>query len=142
MRIKTKYHNEIEVNEEDIIHFEKGIPGFSEEKEFIILPLSQDQTFSVMQSILTEYLAFLVVSPFHFFPEYDFQLEDLVVEELGLQSEKEVQLYTILTANDPFENTTANLQAPVIINTTNQKAKQVILNDRQYKTKHPIFQKG
>ena len=142
MRMKTKYHNEIEVNKEDILHFEKGIPGFLEEKEFIILPITEDQTFSVMQSISSEYLAFLVVSPFHFFPEYDFQLEDLVIEELGLQTEKEVQVYSILTTEDPFENTTVNLQAPVIINTTNQKAKQVILNDGQYKTKHPIFQKG
>jgi flagellar assembly factor FliW len=142
MLIKTKYHNEIEINNDDIIHFEKGIPGFSEEKEFIILPLSEDQTFSVMQSILSEYLAFLVVSPFHFFPEYDFQLEDLVVEELGLRSEKEITIFSILTTEEPFENTTANLQAPVIINTTNQKAKQVILNEGQYKTKHPIFQRG
>jgi flagellar assembly factor FliW len=142
MLIKTKYHNEIEVNKEDIIHFEKGIPGFIDEKEFIILPISEDQAFSVMQSISTEYLAFLVVNPFHFFPEYDFQIEDLVVEELGFQSKKEVQVFSILTAVEPFENTTANLQAPVVINTTNQKAKQVILNDGQYKTKHPIFQKG
>jgi flagellar assembly factor FliW len=142
MQIKTKYHNEIKVNKDDIIHFEKGIPGFLEEKEFIILPLSEDQTFSVMQSISTEYLAFLVASPFHFFPEYDFQLEDLVVEELGLRSEEEITIFSILTTEELFENTTANLQAPVIINTTNQKAKQVILNDGQYKTKHPIFQKG
>jgi flagellar assembly factor FliW len=142
MRIKTKYHNEMEINKDEILHFEKGIPGFLEEKEFIILPLSEDQTFSVMQSISTEYLAFLIASPFHFFPDYDFQLEDLAVEELSLKSEKEVQVFSILTAEDPFENTTANLQAPVIINTTNQKAKQVILNDGQYKIKHPIFQKG
>lgn len=142
MLIKTKYHNEIEINKADIIHFEKGIPGFSEKKEYINIPLSEDQAFLVMQSISTEYLAFLIVNPFQFFPEYDFQLEDLVVEELGLQSEKEIQVFSILTAEDPFENTTANLQAPIIINTTNQKAKQVILNDGQYKTKHPIFQKG
>lgn len=142
MPIKTKYHGEIELNKEDIIYFEKGIPGFFEEKEFIILPLSEDKIFSVMQSVTTDYLAFLVVSPFHFFSDYDFQLEDTVVEELGLQSEKDVQVFSILTAEEPFDKTTANLQAPVIINTINQKAKQVILNYGQYKTKHPIFQKG
>lgn len=142
MPIKTKYHSEIEIIKEDILHFEKGIPGFSEEKEFIILPLSEEQAFSVLQSVSTEYLAFLIVSPFHFFPEYDFQLEDSVVEELGLKSEKEVQVYSILTVEDPFDKTTANLQAPVIINENNHKAKQVILNDGDYKTKHLIFQKG
>ena len=28
MNIKTKYHGEISINDEEILHFEKGIPGF------------------------------------------------------------------------------------------------------------------
>jgi flagellar assembly factor FliW len=140
--IQTKYHGEIEMNKEDVFHFEKGIPGFLDEKEFIILPLSDDGSFSVMQSVATPYVAFVVASPFQFFQEYDFQLEDSIVEELDLKSEKEVMVYSILTVADPFEKTTANLQAPVIINTMNRKAKQVILNNGNYKTKHSIFQKG
>ena len=142
MPINTKYHGEVEFNNEDIIRFDKGIPGFNDESEFIILPISEDEIFSVMQSVSTDYLAFLIASPFHFFPDYDFQLEDTIVEELELESEKDVLVFSILTAGDPFEKTTANLLAPVIINTKNQKAKQVILNYGQYKTKHPIFQRG
>jgi flagellar assembly factor FliW len=142
MLIKTKYHGKIEIEKEDILTFEKGLPGFFEEKEFIVLPLSEDQSFSIMQSVSTEYLAFVIANPFHYFQEYDFQLEDPVVEELELNSEKEVQVYSFLTVEDPFDKTTANLQAPVIINTTNHKAKQVILNNGHYKTKHLIVQKG
>jgi flagellar assembly factor FliW len=142
MLIKTKYHGEIEIKKEDILTFEKGIPGFLEEKEFIVLPLSEDQSISIMQSVSTEYLTFVIVNPFNYFQDYDFKLEDPVVEEIELKSEKEVQVYSILTVEDPFEKTTANLQAPIIINTTNQKAKQVILNNGNYKTKHSIFRKG
>jgi flagellar assembly factor FliW len=140
--IQTKYHGEIEINKEEILLFEKGIPGFLEDKEFIILPLSDDGVFSVMQSVVTPYVAFVVANPFQFFQGYDFQVEDSVVEELGLESEKEVVVFSILTVTDPFEKTTANLQAPIVINSSNQKAKQVILNNENYKTKHPIFQKG
>jgi flagellar assembly factor FliW len=139
MLIKTKYHGKIEIKKEDILTFEKGLPGFLEEKEYIVLPLSEDQSFSIMQSVSTEYLAFVIVNPFLYFQKYDFQLEDLVVEELGLKYEKEVQVYSILTIEDPFHKTTANLQAPIIINTTNHKAKQVIFNNGNYKTKHSIF---
>ncbi|MDP4085197.1 MAG: flagellar assembly protein FliW [Bacillota bacterium] len=142
MPIKTKYHDEIEVNKDEILHFEKGVPGFLDEKEFVILPLSEDQTFSVMQSVTTPYVAFVVVSPFSYYPNYEFQLEDTVIEELSLKSEKDVLVYTILSVQDPFENTTVNLQAPIIINNSNHKAKQVILNDGNYKIKHPLFQKG
>jgi flagellar assembly factor FliW len=140
--IQTKYHGEIEINKDEILHFEKGIPGFLDEKEFVILPLSDDKSFSVMQSVKTQNLGFVIIRPFLYFQEYDFELDDSVVEELGIHSVEDVLVYSLLTVEDPFEKTTANLQGPVIINATNHKAKQVILNDGKYRTKHPIFQKG
>jgi flagellar assembly factor FliW len=139
--IQTKYHGEIEINNEEILHFEKGIPGFLDEKEFVILPLSDDQTFSIMQSVNTPYVAFVISSPFNFFKDYEFKLEDGVQEELGIKAEKDVLVFSILSVGDPFEKTTANLQAPVIINSLNHQAKQVILNDQRYNTKHFIIQK-
>jgi flagellar assembly factor FliW len=141
MKIATKYHREVEINANEILTFEKGIPGFPEEKKFILLPLSDDNTFNVLQSVSTSELAFVLSNPFNFFREYDFKLEDSVVEDLELESAKDVMVYSILTVQDPFEKTTANLQAPVIINSKNRKAKQVILHNEQFSTKHPIFEK-
>lgn len=141
MRLNTKYHNEVEIKEEEILHFEKGIPGFPEETEFVILQLDDDGLFSVLQSIGTSALAFVIASPFAFFSGYDFKLEETVVEELKLKSESDVAVYSILTVQDPFEKTTANLQAPVIINKATNKAKQVILKEEGYKTKHSLFDK-
>lgn len=140
--IKTKYHDEIEIKEEDILHFDRGIPGFLDEKKFVILPISNNQIFSVMQSVSTPLLAFVIVNPFDFFQGYEFKLEDSIVGELSIQTEKEVLVYSILTCKNPFKNTTANLQAPVVINISNHKAKQVILNNPNYNTKHRIFPKG
>lgn len=140
--IKTKYHGEIEVKDEEILHFEKGIPGFLDEKEFVVLPLSDDQTFSIMQSVNTSFVAFVISSPFNFFKDYEFKLEDGVIEELEIKADKDVLVFSILSVGDPFEKTTANLQAPVVINSSNHQAKQVILNDQRYQTKHSIFQKG
>ncbi|MBT2693681.1 flagellar assembly protein FliW [Bacillus sp. ISL-55] len=140
MKINTKYHGEVEV--EEILTFEKGLPGFVDEKQFALLPLSDDEFYFVLQSVSTPGLAFVLTNPFHFMKEYDFQLEDATVDELSLESERDVAVYSILTVQDPFEKTTANLQAPIIINQRNRKAKQVILHDEQYKTKHPIFKKA
>jgi flagellar assembly factor FliW len=140
--IQTKYHGEIEINNDDILHFEKGIPGFLDEKEFMILPLSDDGTYSIMQSLSAPMVAFVVASPFNYFPNYEFQLEDTAIEELELRTEKDVLVFSILSVGEPFENTTVNLQAPIIINSTNHKAKQIILNNTSYKIKHPIFQEG
>ncbi|MGN7296512.1 flagellar assembly protein FliW [Ferdinandcohnia sp. SAFN-114] len=142
MKIDTKYHGEIHIEEKDIITFANGIPGFLEEKKFIFLPFGEDTGISIMQSVSNAGLAFVVTNPFLFLKEYDFTIDDQVVEQLQLESVKDVTVYVILTVQDPFENTTANMQAPVVINSRKQLAKQVILTNTSYQTKHLIFEKG
>ncbi|WP_226085905.1 flagellar assembly protein FliW [Mesobacillus sp. S13] len=141
MKIFTKYHGDVEINPNEVLSFDKGIPGFPDEKEFVILPLSDDNYFYIMQSLTIPSVAFVVTNPFTFFKEYEFKMEDSFVEDLGLKSQEDVSVYSILTVEDPFEKTTANLQAPIIINSKNNKAKQLILHEEGYKTKHPIFKK-
>ena len=63
MKLSTKYHNEVEVTETEVLQFEKGIPGFPDEKKFVILPLNEDGSFSVMQSVETPGLAFVIANP-------------------------------------------------------------------------------
>jgi flagellar assembly factor FliW len=139
MIIQTKYHGEVDVQESEALYFERGIPGFPEEKSFYVLPLSEDGIFLILQSAVSSSIAFIIVNPFYFFKDYDFILEDTVQKGLGLITAEAVSVYTILTVEEPFNHTTANLQAPLIINRDNNKGKQVILNDLKYHTKHRIF---
>lgn len=139
MEIKTKYHGEVHINGNEVINFVKGIPGFPNEENFTILSLEEDGVFSILQSVVTPELAFVIVNPFHYFTDYDFQLEDQVVEALNIKSPEEVQVFTILTVQEPFEKTTANLQAPLIINNKNHMGKQVVLNNEKYTTRHKIL---
>ncbi|MFY4775077.1 flagellar assembly protein FliW [Metabacillus sp. RGM 3146] len=136
--LKTKYHGEIEINEEQILHFESGIPGFLEEKQFVILPLKEDSPFLILQSVATSELAFVVTSPFIFFKDYEFNLDDSTADKLKLEKPEDVQVMVILTLQDKFEDSTANLQAPIVVNEKTNLAKQVILNDPAYKTKHKL----
>ncbi|MGN8842569.1 flagellar assembly protein FliW [Niallia sp. HCP3S3_B10] len=142
MKIATKYHGEKEIRDKEVITFPQAIPGFPEEKEFVLLPLDEEGQFIVLQSVGNQQLAFVLSNPFTFFQDYDFTLEDHIVELLELESEEEVQVFSILTVQDPFEMTTANLQAPIIINSKKNIAKQVILNEPNYHTKHPLFEKS
>lgn len=142
MKIDTKYHGELHIEENQIITFANGIPGFLEEKEFVILPFGEETGISIMQAVENSQLAFVVTDPFFFFKDYDFTIDDQVVEQLQLESEKDVTVYVILTVQDPFEKTTANLQAPVVINHKKQLGKQVILTNTNYQTKHSLFEKA
>jgi flagellar assembly factor FliW len=139
MKIDTKYHGEIEVKSEDVLIFEHGIPGFGEERRFVLLPLPENEWFHIMQSVQTPELGFVVTDPFVFFKEYDFELDQASVELLAHPSEKEVQVLNILTIRETLHESTANLQAPIIINLANRKGKQVILTNSDYQTKHLIF---
>jgi flagellar assembly factor FliW len=138
MNLRTKYHGEIEINEEDIFHFEYGIPGFLDEKQFVLLPI-EETPFVILQSVKTPELGFAMIDPFIYFKDYNIELDELSVTQLQLSSEKEVALYVILTVADPFEQTTANLQAPIVLNYKKNLGKQVILANKPYKTKHRLF---
>ncbi|MCU7741728.1 flagellar assembly protein FliW [Priestia megaterium] len=140
MKISTSYHGDIEIDNQQTLTFNQGIPGFLEETEFVILPLPEAEAFQVLQSIQTKELAFIITDPFQFFLDYDFQLEPQEIEKLQLQQTEDAAVYVLLTMSDSVENITANLQAPVIINTKQQLAKQVILMNTAYETKHRLFE--
>ncbi|WP_047758289.1 flagellar assembly protein FliW [Geobacillus sp. ZGt-1] len=138
MNIDTKYHGTVAVKEEDIIHFPHGLPGFADEKRFVLLPLA-DTPFVILQSVEIPALGFVLIEPFSYFPSYEFELDEATVEQLNIESERDVAVYVILTVADPFHETTANLQAPVVINARKRFGKQVILTNTTYKTKHRLF---
>lgn len=139
MNIETKYQGTVEIAEQDIWTFETGIPGFPEEKQFVILPLPDNDIYAILQSVKTPGLGFVVANPFTFFQDYSFEIDEATVEQLELKEESDTLVYSILTIHDPFEKTTANLQAPLVMNVKNHKGKQLILSDEKYITKHLIL---
>lgn len=142
MKIMTKYHGEMDVDENDLWHFNKGIPGFLEEKQFLLYPLADQDVFSILQSVVHSEIAFIVANPFAFFKDYEFNLDENVLATLDIGNENEVCPLVILTLEDTLENSTANLQAPIILNMKNHHAKQIILHETDYQTKHPLSLKA
>lgn len=139
VKIQTKYHGEIEIDQSQAITFPQGIPSFLDEKEFCILPFSEDTPFFILQSLQTSSLAFVIVSPFDFFDDYEVKLADSAVKGLEIEDKEDVMVFSILTVQDPFQNTTANLQGPIVINDRKKLGKQIIQNESPYTTKHVLF---
>jgi flagellar assembly factor FliW len=137
MILYTKFEETIEINESDILHFEHGLPGFEEEKQFVLVPMV-GTPFSTLQSVFTKDLAFFTTNPFLFFKKYNFELPESVQEQLKIKEESDVMVQVILTIKEPLDKTTANLQAPVVINVKENLAKQVVLTESHYKTRHVL----
>lgn len=137
MILHTKFEEIIEIQQKDVLYFDQGIPGFEEEKEFVLLPM-EGTPFSTLQSISTKDLAFFTTNPFLFFQDYDFELAKSYQDQLRIKNESDVLVQVILTINEPLEESTANLQAPIVINAKENLAKQIILIDTNYRTRHAL----
>lgn len=141
MIIKTKFLGEVDIEESEILNFPKGIPGFEEIKEFVILGFEDNNHFSLLQSVNEEYISFIIVNPWDFYEEYDIEIknDNLKILELEEEDGDKVTVYSIITTGSTLEESTINLLAPIIINTDKKIGKQIILNDFPYTTKHKLI---
>ena len=139
-KVNTSRFGEIEVDEKKIVHFDKGIPAFEDETEFVILPYEEESPYYFMQSLKSPDLAFLLTNPFLFFPDYTFEIDDETLAQLDVKNQDDVFYYAMITIpNGSIRYMTANLLAPVVLNSDNMRAKQVVLEKSNYTTKHRLF---
>lgn len=135
MKLTTKYLGEVQIDEEKIIHFSKGLPGFPDETTFIILELPDNTAFQILQSTTTSSLAFVITNPYLIYQDYTLKLNDELLQQLEIEKQEDVVIYTIVTLKQPFSESTINLRAPIVINAHTLKGKQYILNDGDYSSK-------
>jgi flagellar assembly factor FliW len=139
MQIQTRYLGTIEVEEKQIVHFPKGLPAFEDQQQFVFLPFDDDGIFFYMQSADDANLCLVVCDPFRFFPQYQIDLGDNECQLLEINEPGDVALFAILTIPEDFRRTTANLMAPLVINTRINLGLQFIPPNSDYSTKELIF---
>ena len=142
-KVNTLRFGEVEIAEDKVVHFADGIPAFDDEHEFVIVPYDEESPYVFLQSLTTPDLAFLMTVPFIFFPEYEFELDDENQDKLELTRKEDMLIYTLITVNGgKVQDMTANLMAPVVLNTANMQARQIVLDRSSYTTKHRLFPKN
>ncbi len=138
MNIKTKFLGEINIEENDIIHFKNGIPGLKSLKRYVMMPLEGNPMVSYLQSIEEENVCFIVMSPFIIKEDYDIEISEDTVKELDICNLEEITLYAVINIQGDIKDATVNLKAPIIINTRNKKAAQELLESDKYLIKHRL----
>ncbi|MBO8173152.1 MAG: flagellar assembly protein FliW [Bacillaceae bacterium] len=139
MKVKTKFLDEIEVDEKDILRFEKRLPGFPEEDRFVMVPIQEGSPFYLLQSVKTTPVAFVVLNPYLFYTDYEFKLPGSVQKELQINESSRIEVWTMVVLKDELKKSTVNLKAPIIINRDVGKGQQIILEKEQYETRHLLF---
>ncbi|MDR0685106.1 MAG: flagellar assembly protein FliW [Spirochaetaceae bacterium] len=138
MKVVTKAYGTIDVSEKQKILFPSGLFGFESLKDYVMLDAEQ-QPFFWLQSAESAAVAFIMISPFLWRPDYELNLVDEELSDIGLSSPEAALVFSIVTIPPDGEPMTANLQGPIVINRDTRLGKQLILNDPRWKTKHDIM---
>lgn len=134
MKMKTTRFGEFEIDESRIIAFPLGIPGFPDAKRFVLLEYKEHIQW--LQAVDDPELAFIVTDPFSFFPEFSFTVDDETEKFLDVDDPSGIVVLVLLTVGS--EGVTANLRAPIVINSARYKGTQVLLEDERYAFKTPF----
>lgn len=140
MELVSKVHGVMKYDENDVITFKKGIPGFEDYNKFVLLNIEGHEPFKLLHSLEDFELAFVLISPFDVKEDYEINLKEDIKKSLEIKDPNEVMLLTTVTLDSKVENITTNLCAPIIINVSNKLGEQMILDNNKYKIKQPLME--
>ncbi len=138
MKTQTKYFGEIEYTKDELVTFPKGLFGFESEREFLLLPFSDEGTLFSMQSVAEPALAFTLMHPFSLAAEYAPVLREEELKALGVEKSEDLYYYVMCTVKNPVEDSTVNMKCPVAINPDTRTAMQVILDDDKWEMREKL----
>ena len=139
MKIDTSRFGEIEIKEDQTFNFPEGVLGFSEFHKYTFLQEKGCEPFKIMQSTENSTLAFVVIDPMLVHPDYSIEISESELEFIEAESTEEMRVYVIVTMAKTLEDTTINLQGPLLINTKKKICQQFVVYNEQYSTKEPII---
>jgi flagellar assembly factor FliW len=138
VKVETKAYGLIEVDESQRIKIPRGLFGFEKYKDYVLLDAEQ-QPFYWLQSVDEEHVAFVLVNPFLFRPDYEMNIDNDELLPIGITDPGKAVIFSIVTIPADNGAMTANLQGPIVINRDNRQAVQAVLTDSRWKTKHDII---
>jgi len=138
MKVNTKAFGQIEADEKQKINFPQGLFGFEDFKEYTLLD-AEHQPFLWLQSLDDQEIAFILINPFLFRPDYEVNISNEELAEIGITSPENALIFVIVTIPQDGSSMTANLQGPLVINKENMTGMQAVLSDVRWKTKHDII---
>lgn len=141
MKAETRIFGTIDIADEKIVTMEKGMIGFPELKHFALIfdeeKEKKDRLIMWFQSMDDGDIAFPVMEPSQALEEYAPEFSEEMLSVLGEMKDEDVFLLVTVTVPREVEKLTCNLQAPIIINMSNNKGAQVIV-ENDYPIKYSL----
>lgn len=140
MHVRTTRFGNVEIADDRVITFPKGLLGFADSKRFCLLEPAEDSAFFWLQSVDDPTLAFVVTDPSLFVPEYAVPIRAEQMTDLNISKLEDAQVFVIVNKVD--QTLTGNLQGPLVINTLSRNGEQFVLAEKRWTTRHPLITLG
>jgi flagellar assembly factor FliW len=139
MQINSERFGLLDYNESEVIRFPQGLVGFPDMRRFFLYEDEQVAPLAWLHSLDDMGLAFLTGDPFAFFPDYQVNVKLPAALRRQMGEEAELRVLVIVTVHSDFTQSTANLLGPLVINARTRNGWQVIIEDEDLSTRHPLF---
>ena len=137
MDIVTTRFGRISVEDERIMTFPRGLLGFPSYTRYALIQTGQENYFFWLQAVDEPSLAFVVTDPSIFFKDYEVPLREEMAIDLELADPSFLQTFVICNKVDEW--LTGNLLGPILVNAQNRTAMQVVLTEKKWTTRQPLF---
>jgi flagellar assembly factor FliW len=139
MNVKTGRFGQLVIGNDEEIRIPQGLLGFPELTRFCLVDPGDETLILWLQSLDNPEIAFALLEPKIFRPDYSARLSAAELRELKLENINQSAVFSILTIPEDVTQMTANLKAPLVINLKAQIARQVVLQENEYTIKHLMF---
>ena len=117
--------------------FPRGLLGFPSYTRYALIQTGQENYFFWLQAVDEPSLAFVVTDPSIFFKDYEVPVRDETAADIQLTDMNYAQIFVI--CNKVEEWLTGNLLGPILVNAQNRTAMQVVLTEKKWTTRQPLF---
>ncbi len=138
LRVHSDRFGDFTVPEDKVLTLPEGLIGFPNYHSFVVMEHPTPSLLRWLLCLDAPDLAFAVADPSDFFPDYRvWPHEEL--DGLGLERADDVAVLAIITIPGDPSAMSANLMAPVVVNVGTRVARQIILDNGLYSTRHPLL---
>lgn len=133
VRVASRLFGPLDVPLDECYTMPEGMLGFAGERRFVLLPAAAEGIYW-FQSVDDGALIFVVIDPFQLLPGYEVDLPDLPDHGAA----HTIVLTIVTLPRDRGDACTTNLQAPLVFDMRDRSARQVVVQDPRYHTRHPV----
>lgn len=120
------------------IRFPEGIPGFGRLRTFEVVSLEEGSAFQLLQSVDDPDVSMVVVVPWLFFPDYEFELPEDEQRRLAIDRPEDAVVFSPVTLDAEERTVYVNLVGPFVVNPETREGRQVVLADSDHPLRAPV----